>query len=167
MSRDLTTAADQVPDTEAEPAVPDRFSVYDAKTANWVVRRIVEARTYARRAKQWAQDEERRAQREVEFFLTRFGPELRRWLDRELATRGGKEKSITLPAGRVGRRQIGPKIEVIDLDTVLAWAKTHCPDAIKQSESLLKTPLTNHFQATGELPDGTTLEPERDELYVR
>lgn len=146
--------------------VPDQFRVHDRQTANWVVRKITEARAYAEQIEQWAEAERRRARREEAFFLRRFEAELRAWLTSELAKQGGKAKSISLPAGRVGIRRQGPKIEVSDQSVVLAWAADHCPDAIKLSESLLKAPLTEHFEATGELPGGVVLHDAIDVFYI-
>ncbi len=42
--------------TENPPASapPPAFEVHDAGSANWVVRKIVEARTYAKRIEAWA-----------------------------------------------------------------------------------------------------------------
>jgi hypothetical protein len=67
-------------DGELAEQVPERFAVRDEASANWVVRRVVEARTYAERVKAWAEREQRRARREERFFLHRFGAELDRWL---------------------------------------------------------------------------------------
>ena len=167
MSEEYPPTPFALPNDECEDQLPQRFEVNDDPSANWVVKRIVAARAYGKRIKHWAETEQRRARREEAFFLNRFGLELDRWLRRKLAERGGKAKSFNLPAGRVGVRHIGPKIEVINEDAVLAWAREHCPEAIKQTESLLKTPLTEHVEATGELPAGTILKQERDEIYVR
>ena len=35
--------------------LPEGFCVHDADSASWVVRRVVEARGYAERVKQWAE----------------------------------------------------------------------------------------------------------------
>lgn len=147
--------------------VPAQFRVHDRQTANWVVRKVVEARSYGEQIDQWAEAERRRARREGAFFLRRFEAELRAWLDSELANQGGKSKSINLPAGRVGIRRLSAKIEVLDQAAVLAWAQHHCPEAIKRVESIRKTPLNEHFQATGEVPDGTTVRDEQDTFYIR
>lgn len=155
------------PDEELEAQVPERFEVRDEQTANWVVRRIVEARMYAERVQAWAEAEKRRARREEDFFTARFGLDIERWLRGELERRKGKAKSVPLPAGRVGLRHTGAKLEVLDPDAVLAWAREHCPEAIKHSESLRKTPLNEHFEATGELPEGVHLQPPRDDFYIR
>lgn len=117
--------------------VPSDFRAHNRATINWVVRKIVEARHYTQRIAEFSEAETQRARREEEFFLYRFGPQMRHWLEQELAQRGGRSKSILLPAGRLGLRHSGPKIEVLDQATVLAWAKVNCPDAIKRTESIL------------------------------
>src|SRR4051812_26681090 len=80
---------------------PDTFCVKDEASANWVVRRIVEARNYTSRIKDWAEKETRRVQREEEFFMRRFGPELESWARTQIK---GKRKCVALPAGRLGFR---------------------------------------------------------------
>ena len=47
------------------PQVPDKFRVHDEKTANWVVRKVVEARNYAKKAKEWAEREVMRTSSEL------------------------------------------------------------------------------------------------------
>ena len=51
--------------------VPETFAVDDAASANWLVRKIVETRAYAKHVKEWADGELRRAEREELFFLHR------------------------------------------------------------------------------------------------
>jgi len=58
------------------PEVPSTFAVTDAASANWVIRKIVEARAYAARVRHWSALEIRRAEREEQFFIRRFGVEL-------------------------------------------------------------------------------------------
>lgn len=163
----LTTPkpASQPQDEDFE--VPLQFRVHDRKTANWVVRKVVEARQYIRSVEAWAQAEKRRARREEDFFLRRFQAELHAWVIAELADRGGKLRSLHLPAGRVGIRRRGPKIEIANQAAVLTWAAEHCPDAIKRSESVLKTPLAEHFESTGELPDGAVLHDAADVFFIQ
>src|SRR5688500_3272947 len=56
--------------------VPERFAVRDAATASWAVRKIVETRAFARRVREWADRELRRAAADEEWLIRRFGPEL-------------------------------------------------------------------------------------------
>ena len=146
--------------------LPDQFRVHDSKSANWVVRKIAQARAYADRIDIWAEAERRRARREEEFFLRQFHAQLYSWLTAELRERGGKAKSINLPAGRVGLRRNLARLKVTDASVALAWAREHRPQAIRRSESVPKSQLTDHFKATGELPAGTIIIPERDDMYV-
>jgi hypothetical protein len=149
-----------------EDQADQSFAVCDEKTANWVIRKILEARAYADRTKFWAEAEQRRAQRQEAFFLERYGGQLETWLREELARRGGRSRSIPLPAGRIGLRRSQPRLQIIDPSAAMDWARAHCPTAIRLSESLIKTPLNEHLHQTGELPAGTNLQPERDDLYV-
>ena len=147
--------------------LPERFAVTDAASANWVVRRIVQARAYAQRVKDWADLETRRARREEAFFLQRFGGDLETWLARELAERQSRQKSVNLPAGRVGRRSVAEKLVVEDEQAVLAWARVHLPEAIKSIEAVSKSILNDRFRDTGELPPGVTLHPAHESLVIR
>src|SRR3712207_6570698 len=81
------------------PHVPDGFCVRDAETAAWVVRKIVEARAYGDRVREWAAAELRRAGREEGFFLYRYGHQLEQWARRQLEEEIGRRKSINLPSG--------------------------------------------------------------------
>src|SRR4051812_34057237 len=65
-------------DAEAELAVtvPERFAVTDEASANWLVRKVLEARRYAERVEAWAAAEMRRARRDEAFLLGRFGSDL-------------------------------------------------------------------------------------------
>ena len=69
---------------ERSTHVPERFSVRDAATASWLVRRINEARAYAKRVSEWAQRELKRAERDEEFLMRRFGSELQEWASKEI-----------------------------------------------------------------------------------
>src|SRR4051794_35829566 len=64
--------------------VPEAFRVNDEKAASWVVRKVLEARTYAERVRAWALEEQRRAERDENWLLRRFGSELEVWLRSEL-----------------------------------------------------------------------------------
>ncbi len=152
---------------DLEAQVPEKFRVTDESSANWVVRRIAEAKAYAEKVSAWAEAETRRAQREQAFFLGRFGPELEAWAHKKIKARGGRQKSNHLPAGRVGYRTKPAKLVINNEPTVITWAKANCPEAINVTERCSKSKLNKHFEATGELPDGASLEPQRDDFYVR
>ncbi|HSI34764.1 MAG: host-nuclease inhibitor Gam family protein [Phycisphaerae bacterium] len=144
---------------------PHEFHVTDDASANWVVRRIVEARAYLARIKDWAERETRRVQREEEFFFRRFGEELEAWARSQLR---GRRKCVALPAGRIGFRRAAAKLTVTNPEAVLRWARKHCPEAVIVIERLSKSALNKRFKQDGEVPDaGAHVEPEREAFYVR
>ena len=167
----MTHAAYTLTSSISDPERGDGgFHVHDAATANWVVRRILECRRYAERAKAYAAAEVARAEREERFFRWRYGRELEAWFDRERESSnqpGPQRKSLNLPAGTLGRRTCGAKLEVLDAKSVLAWARTHCPDAIAVEEKLAKSKLNAHFERTGDLPDGVVLTEAKEVFYVK
>jgi hypothetical protein len=145
----------------------DAFSVTDELSANWIVRRIIAARAYADHVKKWAEGELRRAEREEQFFWLRFSSQLRAWTSNELARQKTKRKSIKLPAGMLGFKSLGPKLVVLNEERLLIWARKELPAAIKVTETVSKTSLNEHFDATGEIPNGVTIENAKEQFYVR
>ena len=145
------------------PADKLSFSICDAASASWVVRKIVEARARQERIKEWAAAETKAARREEEFFQNRFGPELEAWMSENL---GGK-KTLRLPDGTLGYRRTRMKLQIADDEAVLSWCRQNLPDAVRVKESILKTPLNEHLQDTGEVPPGCEIDPGGDEFFVR
>jgi hypothetical protein len=144
------------------------FCIDNADRANWLVRRIIEARAYADRVRTWSAREERRAKRDEQRLLYLFGRQLETWVSQELANSGGKRKSINLPAGSVGFRRIRPKLVIEDRTAVTDWAREHLPKAIVTKEHLSKQVINTQFAQTGEIPDiGAKIEPEHDRFCIR
>src|SRR5688500_10586408 len=110
------------------------FVIDSPERANWLVRKIVECRQYAARAREFAEREQRRAAREERTLLYLFGRQLETWAAWEIAARGGRQKSISLPAGTVGYRTVGPKLVIDDEAVALAWARQHVPEAVVTTE---------------------------------
>jgi phage host-nuclease inhibitor protein Gam len=154
---------------EAELAgiVPAAFSVHDRDSAEWLVRKVVEAEAHMARVKEQAQREIARTQRERDFLLRRYGPDLERWTREQLEHHKGRRKSVLLLSGTVGLRTLHPRLVVDDAPAVLAWARRHCRKAVVVVEKLSKTVLNEHVQATGELPKGTHLQPVQDRFYIK
>ena len=140
-------------DIELLLAPTESFHVRDAESANWVVRKIVEARKYRERVESWAAAEIRRAERQEALFLARFGQELEEWTRHEVAQLH-KRKSLALPAGTVGFRRQPLRLAVSDEGGLIAWCKSHLPQAVKTVESVLKTAVMEHVSKTGECPNG-------------
>ncbi|HEV2294522.1 MAG TPA: hypothetical protein VGR35_11755 [Tepidisphaeraceae bacterium] len=183
-------------DAEAEAEVsvelPSGFRVDDEATASWAVRKIVEARARAARVREWAARELRRSERDEQWLLRRFGPELEGWLRAELQRRGGRRRCVALPDGTVGIRRQPARLEVVDESRVAAWCARHLPGAVRVcveaegtsalelaawqrshardarvKQQVLRDPLARHVTASGELPDGGELRPPEDRLYVK
>jgi phage host-nuclease inhibitor protein Gam len=151
-----------------EPTVPNEFHVHDDDSANWVIRKITEARAYSKRCAEWCDREQARAKREEEFFMFRFGQQLFQFARQKISEAGGRRKSVGLPAGTVGFRSEPAKLVVDDEAAVIAWAKQFVPELVGTVERLSKSGLNDHLEQTGEIPDaGVHIEPARERFYVK
>jgi len=150
------------------PAPPEVFAIRDEVSAAWLVRKISEARAYVAKVRAWAHREERRALREEEFFMGRYGAQLEAWCRGEVAKLKGRRKSLNLPGGSVGFRRVEAKLVIDDEAEVLTWARQHLPGAVTSVEKLSKSAINKHFENTGEVPEaGAHVESERDNFYVK
>lgn len=147
--------------------LPDRFAVTDVRTANWVVRRVMEARAYGQAVKEWAEAEATRAGREEEALLAYFGAGLHQVLAQEIERERGRRKSLKLPAGTIGLRSEPVRLRVEDEEKVIAWAKAHLPQAVRVSERISRTALNEHHAQSGEIPDGCELHDAGERFYIR
>lgn len=162
----VTTAGEM--DVEVLSSVPKQFAVEDDKSANWLVRKIVCARQYARQVKEWADLEIRRADREEQTLMFLFGRQLEHWSREEIAKFGGKRKSLNLPAGTLGFRSVPAKLVIDDEARVLSWAKSNLPEAIVVVERLAKPAINAYSEQTGVIPDeGVHVEPATERFFVR
>lgn len=127
-----------------EIATPEQFAIVDAKSANWVIRRIMEAREYAQQVDEWAEAEKSRAAHAEAFFLERYGAQLEEFARTAIAEQNGRfkhepRKSLKLPAGTIGfRAQPRPKgcpgVRVVDEQAVIEWCRRKLPAAIRITE---------------------------------
>ena len=170
MIDELMTIASNCIEDEAvdRPTVPTAFHIHNDTTANWLVRKIVEARAYAKRCEEWCAREKTRAQRDEEFLLFRFGQQLSDHAQKLIIEQGGRRKSVSLPAGMIGFRHEGPKILVEDENLVITWAKQHKPELVSTVERLSKSALNQYVEDTGDVPDvGIRIEPAREKFFIR
>jgi hypothetical protein len=152
---------------DERPPVPEAFAVRDAATANWLVRKVVEARAYARRVAAWAECEVRRAQRDEQRLLGRYGGQLEDWVRRRLKEENGRRKSVSLPAGTVGFRAEPPRLVVHDEKELLRWCRAHLPSAVATVERVLRGTVREHVAATGELPQGAEVAHGGEKFFVK
>jgi hypothetical protein len=162
----ITSPVDAEVDIEVLRNVPKQFQIDSDKAANWLVRKVLSARNYAIAVKEWAEREQRRAEREEHTLMFLFGNQLRGWATAECERQGGRRKSVPLPAGTVAFTQGGGNLVVDDEGAVLHWAKANCRQAVVVVERVSKTALKDHFKATGEQPDGSHVEPVTEKMYI-
>lgn len=163
-----TPIVDDADEAPMLPELSEQFSVHDEGSANWVIRQIIERRAYAKRCAVWCDREQARAQREEEFFLFRYGQQLRDFARTKIAENGGCRKSMNLPAGTLAFRKAPSRIVVDDEAAVIAWAKLHQPELVTIVEHLSKSGLNRMVETTGELPDaGVHIEAEREDFYIK
>lgn len=148
-------------------SLPHEFCVADEKSANWLIRKVMASRQYAESVKVWAAQELRRAGREEDVLMRLFGRQLEGWAKAEIEKFKGRRKSVALPAGTVGFRTNNCSLQVDDEAVVIGWARRHCPPAIVTVEKLSRTSLRQHFESTGEVPDGAHVEPAQERFFVR
>ena len=154
--------------TDIIRTLPDGFSVCDSQSANWVIRRVMEARAYGKRVTEWAAAEVARAKNDEARLLYIFGGQLKAWATEEIQRLGGRRKSVCLPAGSLGCRREPVRLVIDDDSAVINWAQCACPKAIATIIKLNKTTVIEHFKTTGEIPDsGAHIEPERDYFSIR
>jgi hypothetical protein len=156
---------DIVPQEIEPPSIPESFAIEDASSANWLVRKIVEARAYAKHVKAWADMEVRRAERDEQFFLQRFGHQLEAWAKGQIAK--GRSKSVKLPAGTVGFRIEPPRLDITNEQRLIGWYRTTLPGAIRIETRVLKSVVKDHLEQTGECPDGVSIAGRGQKFYVR
>jgi hypothetical protein len=172
--------------------IENGFRVTDERTASWVVRKVVECRSYAERVRGSADQELRRAQHDEQWLLRRFGAELEGWLRQELARRGGRARSVPLPAGTVGLRRSVGRIDVVDELSVVRWCERSLPEALRVTveaegdaaralavwqrarpedarvrTQVSRDALGRHLSEHGEVPDGVAVVSPADRLYVK
>lgn len=185
-------SAIEVLESVADPNLPETFTVRDQHSANWVVRRIIECRSYADRVTEWAATEMRRAEREEQFFWFRYGTQLEKWAAAEIQKFNGRRKSVAVPAGTLGFRREPARLVVIDDNRLLVWCRSHLPQALKVSveaggddaqqllrwqqshcpgtrctEQVVKNVLQDHFRSAGEIPDGADRVAGGEKFYVK
>lgn len=163
MTRPNTTTA--LPAVLAEVLPPEAFAVEDAMSANWVVRKVAEARAYAKHVKAWADGEVRRAENEEKFFVHHYGRQLEEWARVEIV--GGRRKCVKLPAGTVGFRRDPPKLDVADEQRLIGWCRSALPEALRVETRILKSLVKGHVQQTGECPDGASMSGGGQRFYIR
>jgi len=165
---EVGNAIDAEVDIEVLKGVPKAFEINSESTANWLVKKVIAARLYAERVAKWAEQEQRRAEREEFTLMFLFGRQIERWARKEIEQFNGRRKSIALPAGKLAIRHVNALIVIDDENAVIEWAKQNVPAAVKTTQHLLKSEINIHFEKCGELPPkGVHVEPEKEKFSIR
>ncbi len=172
-------------------SAPEYFHVRDEASAEWVVRRINEARANVHRVEQWAATEIRQAREQERCFLGRYGAQLENWLRNELERRDLRRRSLALPSGTIGLRRLPPRLVIENESAALDWARRHLRLALRITisaagadgedlarwsrencrgsritERLALEDLNEYVGSTGELPNGVELRSGEERFYV-
>lgn len=155
-------------DAEILKDVPNSFAIDCEEHANWLVKKVMAARSYSERVRQWAEREQRRAAREEHTLMFLFGRQIEEWTRSEITKLKGRRKSINLPAGMVGFRTVGPSLHVDDEDRLISWAIAHCPSTVVTVRRISIAMLKEHVQSTGELPEsGAYMKPGGERFFLK
>ena len=164
----LTEVSEEELNDGSDAIVNSTFEVRDDASANWLIRKIAEARSYAERCADWADREKRRAQHDEQYLLMRYGGQLANYVRTRIEETGGRRKSVSMPAGAAGFKTTPARLVVDDELAVINWAKQHMPELVITSEKILKSALADHMKSTGEMPDrGVHIEPSREIFFVK
>lgn len=143
----------------------DMFHVTDHASASWVTDKMQSWRAEIERIKTTADAEIKRREAMINYFTQRFEQELEAFARSQLV---GDRKTTVLANGiKLSFRKIAPKLEVLDEDAYLEWAKAWLPEAVVVKESVSKTAVNGHWKDTGEIPQGCDVQPERVGFYIQ
>jgi len=148
------------------------FDVTNYTEVNWSVSKAMEATAIIAakeaQAAEWKKkidDWLEKEKKEYIYTVQKMEELLKPFAEKELM--GKKTRTVSFPNGKAGFRKTPDKLEIADDKAALAWAKAHKPEAVKVTESVLKTPLMDNFKATGELPDGVKYIEGMDVFYLK
>lgn len=126
----------------------ERFIADTPEKVEWVLEKIsaVECEIAALEARRKALNDNldqmiRRANRRYEWLQMRFNPDLRAFLERQIA--GQKQKFWQSPFGRLCLRTTKGSVKVTDPNAALEWAQQHCREAIQIKRSVLVSKITD------------------------
>lgn len=108
-----------------------------------------------------------RVHRGVEFFKRHL--EAFAQSHRELLLGGGKKKSRSMLHGSLGFRKAGGGLEVQDREALLDWARLQPIESgvLRITEEPNLVEIKREFKRMGELPPGTDLAPETEEVVIK
>jgi phage host-nuclease inhibitor protein Gam len=171
-------AAQEAYQDEENPSVGHAWRIENLDSADWALRRLGDleqemAENEAIAARRIEEIRIRtsllneRAMRGAAFFRMRLTEYAER--SRTELLKGGKKKTRQLPSGSIAYRSKGGGLVKADADVLLAWAKEQPVELelLRVKEEPAWDAIKKRFEATGEVPPGTDVEPEREEIVIK
>lgn len=137
----------------------------DGWVVEWFMRKLVEFRAAKEAIQEHVQLLLNQIDAQVKALDWKWGPTFRQESEKILKAQK-KGKSFLTPFGRIGHRSQGgkPTLVIDDEAKVIEQAEIVCPGAVKKS--LLKTPLQEYAETTGQALEGTHIEtPEKHDVF--
>lgn len=157
---------------DSTPVSTEHFTVDNDAKANWALRKLGEIRKQIAEAEALAAAERLRIDmwldRVTQSFdhdITYFEHQLKAYADKQ---RAEGRKTVELPHGKIKSRAVAAKLEVVDKELFLKWARESAPHVIKIVESPSMTVMNDNidktedgpvFAGTGELVPGLSVVP--------
>lgn len=116
---------------------------------------------YIRRIEEWYDARKK----EHEDTVARMAEFLRPWVANQIAH--GTKKSVKLPDGtKAGFRASPPRVEIGDMEEVVAWAESRAPEIVQVKKHVNKTDIKRLIEEKGEMPPTVELIPNEGRFYV-
>lgn len=149
------------------------FQVSSIETANWALRKLLDAqhqlaklrdaaKSFKARVDRWFEESSKEAKGSVEFFESLLRP----WVQSELQKRSGRSKTIPLPSGTVGLRKLPDRVDVSDPEIALQYCAESLPEAVVIKRDVSKT-VIKKAMAKGEAVPGVVIQRGTEALVVK
>jgi hypothetical protein len=141
------------------------FHVRDQESADWVLRKMLQAKTAIETVKANAEKLIRRHQRELDWLNLRFESELEELASRELKSQ--KTKTLQLSYGALAFRRVAPQVQATE--DAIGWLEQLAPDAVKTTKSVLVSQIPEDVvtAAIAEERPGIFIRPERESFSIK
>lgn len=145
----------------------DRFRVTDDRQAAWAMRKLAQVRgrlddvaavaqAEIDRVRAWAEDQSEPLRRDAAYFEGLLGEYARTVRDDP----GDGRKSVSTAHGSVSTRTIPARLEVTDVDALVAWAETARPGLVQVKKTVrasdVKGVLASYSDGDGQVFDPAT-----------
>jgi phage host-nuclease inhibitor protein Gam len=163
---------------DSDPNVRDGWSINSLSSADWALSRVSDleaelaennavAEEAIARIQSRADKLNERVQKGITFFRSALAAYA--YAHRDELLKGGKKKSRALLHGSLGWKKAGGDLKVQDREALLAWARTQPVEKafLRIKEEPAVDEVKRHFKASGEIPPGCDVEPEREDFVVK